>query len=55
MYSQVSEWSSLISSYSYINGIYFRHLHMDNAYILYTLVNNHMRLIVIAGGNQVGA
>ena len=44
MYSQVTEWSSSISSYSYINRIYFRHLYMGNAYILYTLVNNHMRL-----------
>ena len=44
MYSQVTEWSSSLSSYSYINRIYFRHLYMGNAYILYTLVNNHMRL-----------
>ena len=44
MYSQVTEWSSSISSYSYINRIYFCLLYMGNAYILYTLVNNHMRL-----------
>ena len=41
---KVTEWSSSISSYNYINSIYFPHLCMDNAYILYTLVDNRMRL-----------
>jgi len=44
MYSQVTECSSSISSYNYINSIYFCHQYMDNAYILYTLVNNRMCL-----------